>query len=243
MKTLRALHFCAVAAAVTIGASFLINGKTAEFLSRTFSTPEQRQSVVRVDAEHTNGNGDKGSGVLIRSDLVLTAHHVIRDAKSDTKVIVTFKGGLKREAEILKTSKKWDLALLQFDSVLYTPARPAKHAAIKQQVVTVCGFPGGNDYEEVIGRVVGFRSPDRTSEPNLFVVNNRCESGMSGGPVFNDGGDVVGTLFGTLRFANCTGLDAIKEFIHEQSIPRQDHRRDIAGPPEFDEGDTHDSED
>jgi len=239
MKFFKALKFCAFAAFATVGVSFLINEDSADFLSRAFITPEQRQSVVRVDVDHTNGNTDKGSGVLIRADLVLTADHVVRDAKSGSKVIITFKGGLRREAEILKTSKLWDLALLQFDSVLYTPAKPAKMTAIKQQVVTICGFPHGGDYVEAIGRVVGFRSPDRTSKPNLFVVNQACESGMSGGPVFNDSGDVVGTLFGSLRFANCTGLDVIKEFIHEQPIPRQDRKRTPKEHGEPDGGDSH----
>jgi len=242
MKTLKALKFCTLAIFATVGVSYLFNEDSVQLLSRAFITPEQRQSVVRVDVDHTNGNTDKGSGVLIRADLVLTADHVVRDAKSDSKVIITFKSGLKREGEILKTSKKWDLALIQFDSVLFTPARPAKRAAIKTQTVTICGFPGGGDYVEAIGRVVGFRSPDRTSEPHLFVVNHKCESGMSGGPVFNDSGDVVGTLFGSLRFANCTGLDVIKEFLHEQPIPRQDRRPTLPSFGPSDESNSHSTE-
>lgn len=241
MKQLQALKFCAVAAAATVGFSFLVNEKSAEFLSRAFITPEQRQNVVRVDVDHKNGNTDKGSGVLIRSDLVLTAHHVVRDRRNDSTVVVRFKGGIRREAKVLRESKKWDIALLQFDSVLFTPARPAERSVIKQQTVTICGFPGGGDYAEAIGRVVGFRSPDRTSDPDLFVVNQKCESGMSGGPVFNESGEVVGTLFGTLRFANCTGLDIIKEFLYERPIPRQDRQRAITIPSEVDGINPHDT--
>ena len=243
MKFVKAFKFCAVATFATVCISFLINEENAQFLSRAFITPEQRQSVVRVDVDHENGNSDKGSGVLIRSDLVLTAQHVVRDRRSDSTVTVRFKGGLVREAKVLRESKKWDIALLQFDSVLYTPAQPAQRSAIKQQSVIICGFPKGGDYVEAVGRVVGFRSPDRTSDPDLFVVNHKCESGMSGGPVFNESGEVVGTLFGTLRFANCTGLDIIKEFLHEQSIPRQDRAgRNLARPGPSDESDPHSTE-
>ena len=84
---------------------------------------------------------------------------------------------------------------------------------IKNQDVVICGFPKGNDYDEVRGRVVAFRSPTMDGEDTLFIVSNRAVSGMSGGPVLNMGGEVVGVLFGSLRFANCTGLDAIKAFL------------------------------
>jgi hypothetical protein len=90
---------------------------------------------------------------------------------------------------------------------------PAKRSVIKDQDVVICGFPKAGDYDEVRGRVVGFASPTRNSEDTLFTVSERAESGMSGGPVFNMNGDLVGVLFGSLRYANCTGLDAIKAFL------------------------------
>lgn len=214
------------AAAILVSAAIGLVANESHMLGKMFSTPDQPQSVVRVHCEHPNGNGEHGSGVLIRSDLVLTAQHVVRDRGNTGEVTVEFKSGLKRVAEVIKEDKTLDVALLQFDSVFYIPARPADKAAVKQQPVTICGFPKNAEYAEKAGRVVGFRSPTKTSEPTLFVVSNRCESGMSGGPVFDAEGRVVGTLFGTLRFANCTGLDAIKEFIHAQPIPRQDRRED-----------------
>lgn len=193
-------------------------------LSKMLLTPKQPQCVVRVKAERSN-ESDLGTGVLISSDLVLTAHHVVRQGG---KVTVEFKSGLTREAKVVKTSNLWDLALLQFDSVLYIPVQLADKAAVKQDVITIGGFPGSKEYTERSGRVVGFRSPDRNSDDFIFVVGNRCESGMSGGPAFKDG-KLVGILFGTLRFANCTGLEAIKEFIYEQSISRQDRTSNSTG--------------
>ncbi|MCI0564664.1 MAG: serine protease [Nitrososphaera sp.] len=222
MKYLRALKFCSFAILATLMVSLVNESKV---LSLSFEDIEQPQSVVRVECNHPMMT-EKGSGVLIRSDLILTAHHVIRDGltsgilKEDATVNVIFKNGLTRSANVIRFSKKWDLALLQFESVLIMPARPADSAAVRDQEVTVCGFPNGGDYQERAGRVVGFRSPDQTSKPGIFVVSNKCESGMSGGPVFDFNGDVVGILFGTLQFANCTGLEAINEFINE-SIPRE----------------------
>lgn len=240
MKTqlLRGAKFSGVALIATFVLGYLTTSDN-NFLGKSFlGAAEQPQSVVRVHAEHNDaeGNTEHGSGVLIRSDLVLTAHHVVRDILTrdgtvveGAKVKIEFKGGLTREANVLKFSKEWDLALLQFDSVFIVPARPAKKPAVKEQTVTICGFPGNGEYEERIGRVVGFRSPTISSKPNLFVVSVRCESGMSGGPVFNENGEVVGTLFGTLRFANCTGLEAIEEFINEQPVPRQRAFTEVPG--------------
>ena len=231
MKAAQGFKYC-LAAAFVVG---LVGGLSqSDRLGKTFSTLEQPPCVVRVRAEHQNGETEHGSGVLIRSDLVLTAHHVVRD-RGTAPVLIEFKGGLVRKCEVIKENKKWDLALLQFDSVLFVPARPADKAAVKKQKVTICGFPGAGGYAEKEGRVVGFRSPDQESDPYLFVVSNRCESGMSGGPVFNQDGLVVGTLFGSLKFANCTGLDAIKEFINEQPMRRFHGIQNDSG--EFDESD------
>lgn len=184
-------------------------------LAKTFLGDTQPSSVVRVTVDH-GMEADKGSGCLIRADLILTCHHVIRDFKPGSKVTVEFKDGLVREATIDKVNKTIDLALLRIEPVIIPAASPARRAAIKRQEVVISGFPGGGGYSEVRGRVVGFRSSSpRQPEPEFFVVNNRAKSGMSGGPVFNMGGEVVGVLFGSVQFANCTGLDAIKSFLSD----------------------------
>ena len=176
---------------------------------------EQPQSVVRVEADHPDAV-EKGSGVLIRSNQVLTAHHVIRNAKTRSTIKIIFKNGTEREAKVLKSSKLWDIVLLEFEPVLIPPASLAKRPAVKGEKVVICGFPGGKDYAERGGRVSGFRHPDKNAEPHLFEANVECESGMSGGPAFNERGEIVGTLFGTLRYANCTGLQPIMELLNEQ---------------------------
>lgn len=228
-RIFRALKFSAFAVATAAVIGFVATPDTATYLGKAFGVGKQPQSVVRVHSNHNDrdSNSEHGSGVLIRSDLVLTAHHVVRDIltkdgtlKNGATVEIEFKNGLTKSGSVVKYSKDLDLALLQFDSVLFVPARPADRPAAKEQPVTICGFPKNGEYDERSGRVVGFRGSTRTSKPDLFVVNIRCDSGMSGGPVFNPDGEVVGTLFGTLRFANCTGLDAIREFINED-VPRQ----------------------
>jgi hypothetical protein len=38
---------------------------------------------------------------------------------------------------------------------------------------------------------------------------------MKGGPVLDEAGDMVGILSGTFAYSNCTGLEAIKDFLSD----------------------------
>jgi S1-C subfamily serine protease len=200
---------------VIIGVIISMYGAQSDLTGKVYSnaTP-QPAFVVKVHVERDSG-GELGSGCLIRSDLVLTCHHVIRDARPGDRITVRFKSGDVSAALVDRVDKTQDLALLRISPVIIPAARPARRGVIKDQDVVICGFPGGSDYQEIRGRVVGFRSPTRGGNDTLFLVSERAESGVSGGPVLNMGGEVVGVLFGSLRFANCTGLEAIKEFLKD----------------------------
>jgi S1-C subfamily serine protease len=209
MKYLKAFGLCLV----TITGAAVIGTHTCDLSGTCYAGDgEQPACCVRVDVLGSRG-GEHGTGTLVRPDLVLTAHHVIRDSRPGDRIRVTFRDGFERDASVVKVDRTQDLAALAIEPVIYPAARPAKRSVIKDQDVVICGFPKAGDYDEVRGRVVGFASPTRNSEDTLFTVSERAESGMSGGPVFNMNGDLVGVLFGSLRYANCTGLDAIKAFL------------------------------
>ncbi len=187
--------------------------------SKIFLGDSQPAYVVNVTVAYNtlDQEQDQGTGTLIRSDLVLTCHHVVRDARPGDRVFVTFKHGMEREALVIKTDKDLDLAVLRIDPVITAAARASRKAAIKNQEVVIGGFPTVDKYQEIRGRVAGFRDATRNSPgKELFIVSQRSagmSGGMSGGPVFNMGGEVVGVLFGNLRYAHCTGLEAIKTFM------------------------------
>ncbi len=183
-------------------------------LSLVWTETEQPLSVVKIIVESRN-TMDFGSGCLIRGDMILTADHVVRDYLPGDKLSIEFRDGLIREGYIIKTDSIWDLAAIGIKPVLYPVARPAVKPVIKGQTVKICGFPHGADFHQVRGKVSGFRSPKRNGPDYIFVANQRVIEGMSGGPVFNDGGEVVGILWGNRRFAHCTGLEAIRNFLEE----------------------------
>lgn len=185
-------------------------------LSKTFLGDSQPVYVVNVIVQHNNRNQETehSSGTLIRSDLVLTCHHAIRDTRPGDRVFVRFKHGMEKDAVVIKTDKDLDLAILRIEPVITAAARPARKVAIKNQDVVIGGFPSAGEYREVRGTVIGFRDATKNSPgKEFFLVNQRAASGMSGGPVLNVSGEVVGVLFGSLRYANCTGLAAIKTFL------------------------------
>lgn len=205
-------YICGIAVGLAIAAVWMTD--TDQLLGKSFLYESQPINVVRVDDEHVRNNQtDKGSGCLIRGDLVLSAYHVVRDHRAGDKVKIRFSTDLVREGTIIKVDPKWDLSLIRIKPVLYPVVRPAGKSVMKGQTVNICGFPHGNEYAERRARVQGFRSPGPRDPQHMFTVRVRSESGMSGGPVFNDGGELVGVLFGTGTYSNCTGLQAIARFL------------------------------
>ncbi len=141
-----------------------------------------------------------GSGVIIAKQeqtyYVLTAKHVV--ATEDEYEIVT----ADRQRYILNYSlvKKLpniDLALIQFNSdreyklAQLTDSKQAKPGT----VVHIYGFP--NPGREIKERIPQFTSGEITANSPLkdgyaLVYNNVTRAGMSGGPILNEDGMVVG---------------------------------------------------
>lgn len=157
--------------------------------------------------------GARGSGTLIRGDMVLTSYSIVSKRKNGEAVTVTFQDGFQREASIVKTDPILGLALLRIKPVLYPSAAPAMLGTVKRDTVTIYGFSAGEISAQVIGRVVAFRSIRRKGPRELFLVNNKSLPGMVGGPVLNSSGDMVGILYGSWVYSNCTNLVTIQKFL------------------------------
>ena len=87
-----------------------------------------RAAVVRVECRHNARVSFKGSGVLVRWGkriVVLTARHVVKDAKS---VIVQFYNGKRYRAKVLKVNARWDCAVLDIGGVAPDGIKPAEFA-------------------------------------------------------------------------------------------------------------------
>jgi serine protease Do len=139
-----------------------------------------------------------GAGILLRANsdgyLFATAHHVVdgenwRDGKN-SRALVAMASGVWAGADVIARHKSLDLALL------WIP-RQAGHAefvqpitaAIEGEPVFVIGHPKGLKFTLSSG-MVSRREP----EVGLLQISAPVSPGNSGGPVFDDRGNLIGIV-------------------------------------------------
>ena len=136
-----------------------------------------------------------GSGFSILPNLIVTNRHVVEGAKAkDIKII-------KKSAVIqpikLDIDPVYDLAVLYVDDIL-EPFRLGEFESVSpgEQVITI-GFPApkSNSFSENIyiskGMVNSIRNYGELSD-RVIYIDSKINSGMSGGPLINDLGEVIG---------------------------------------------------
>lgn len=136
-----------------------------------------------------------GSGVLVHVDgWIVTAAHVVEEADL---IEVEFVDGPKTTAQIVSLSRTEDIALLKTESV---PKKPTVAAlgdsdALKPGMrLFAIGTPLGLTHTVTSGVVSALRTDtSRGLHPSrLLQTDVPINQGNSGGPLFNEAGDVVG---------------------------------------------------
>jgi S1-C subfamily serine protease len=146
-------------------------------------TPATFEAVVKVMAPP----GGLGTGVVLPGGVVLTAAHVVKDAKS---LSITPPSGKIHKAEVLWASAEYDLALLKTDADLPAANLTCDAAKIGDTVRAV-GTPLGNEFISSYGHIAGAPRAVGTVK-SVYMVDLTIVMGNSGGPLFNDAGEVVG---------------------------------------------------
>ena len=151
--------------------------------------------------EHDRGYDIKvdvgtGSGILVHQDgFIVTAAHVVEGAMA---IMVAFKDGTQTPADVISLSRTEDLALLK----VYEVPKGVKPAVlgdsdglkVGQQVFSI-GAPLGLEHTLTSGVVSGVRHDSRQrglTPGNVIQTDAALNQGNSGGPLFNDKGEVVG---------------------------------------------------
>lgn len=139
-----------------------------------------------------------GSGTLIdvrdNFGLVITNWHVVRDA-SDT-IEVVFPDGFTSKARALKVDADWDLAaLVVWRPKHIEPVSIAAEAPRPGDGLTICGYGQGN-YRCATGRCTQYYAPRLDFPRHMVELDVEARQGDSGGPIFNDRGELAGVLFG-----------------------------------------------
>jgi S1-C subfamily serine protease len=145
-------------------------------------------SLVKIRAVGEDGSRSAGSGVVIATDLVATACHVVRDAQS----IDVIHGRGQHRASIESGSLVHDLCLIRVPELDLpaVPIRSSKTLRIGERVVAV-GYPAGDDLTARDGVVEGLY---RYDGGDVIRTSSRFDAGESGGGLFDDEGSLVGFL-------------------------------------------------
>lgn len=160
------------------------------------------RAVVRVNGREGVSAIVRGSGVVIRycgRQVILTAAHVVRGVNH---VIIRLVNGKTYEAAVLAKDDTYDIAVLSIAEPVEDSAEVAYGAGATPEggaTLISCGYGPDDRLAVCRGVVNGYRMVSRN--PNgprdWIAVSGRARGGDSGGPIFNEAGEVVGILWGT----------------------------------------------
>ena len=158
-----------------------------------------RSSVVKVLGTAC-GLGVQGSGWVAGEGLVVTNAHVV--AGQDDTTVQLGDGAERHDAEAIWFDPKSDLALLRSSGISGAPDLPLEPDARSGTSAAVLGFPENGSYDvqparlgqskTVTSRDAYGRGPVRR---RITALRGLVRSGNSGGPMVNEKGEVVTTIF------------------------------------------------
>lgn len=133
-----------------------------------------------------------GTAFFISNDgYLLTNHHVIKDA---TKVSITLNDRREYDAVVVGSDQRTDVALLKVKGANFPALKIGNVDQLKVgQPVLAIGSPFGFDYSASAG-IVSAKSRSMSNETAVPFIQTdvALNPGNSGGPLFNDRGEVVG---------------------------------------------------
>lgn len=185
------------------------------------------QSVVRI-VNHVGKEQSIGSGTLIhrRADygVVLTCAHIFSDDVGE--LIVFFDGGAARVAQVLAIDEKNDLASLLVarppsDAVALAKALPAHGSPLAS-----CGFGSQGEFLVNRGQALGQVTLEDGEPEGVVELSGAARQGDSGGPIFDDRGQLVAVIFGSDgHVVDGTHCGVIRPFLAKHPISRELTRR------------------
>ncbi len=152
------------------------------------------RAVLPVAVE-LDGGGRRGSAVVLEQDLLVTAAHVVLDARSVTVTVADQHLG----ARVVFIDVARDVAVLRVDGLDVEPSD--LHDTHEGAQGFIAGYPGWSGDGPGALAVSGFRAAPELSisfgrsDPwPARLVAGDVQDGNSGGPLVDDGGGVVGIV-------------------------------------------------
>jgi hypothetical protein len=172
------------------------SGPTGYAWSQPSSPPNIHPAVARIVAPG-NGSISYGSGTLVYTDdqsgLVVTNWHVVNEATGP--ISVHFPDGFYSLGSVQQVDRDWDLAAISIRKPNAQPVRLANEPPRPGEMLTIAGY-GAGSYRAASGRCTQYVAPGTTFPYEMVEVEVSARQGDSGGPIFNDKGELAGVLFG-----------------------------------------------
>lgn len=177
--------------------------------SAAMSAVAECQSERRGGSSSPESKGaSSGTGFFITSNgHILTNQHVV---KGCSKVDLRQPGGVTYSGRIMATDEQTDLA------VIATNMKPPAVASLRSDVrlgenISVFGFPLGDSLSTTGNFTVGYVTSlaGMRDDSSKIQISAPIQPGNSGGPVFDNRGNVVGIIVATATtaiMANATGV-------------------------------------
>lgn len=161
-------------------------------------------SVVKITAKTPQGPV-QGSGFVVDSSkgYILTASHVVAQAYPNS-IEIEFRGKSPRRATMVASYSTADIALIHTDTVASPQLRFAPPAS--GSTVFAVGYVG-DSYTHIPNRVID-RVLDNAGWTSL-VTDARARGGMSGGPLVNRCGELVGIITNAVFSPRATGRTVV----------------------------------
>jgi serine protease Do len=173
--------------------SSTLSGQPAGRAQSLFSNNKASVMQIRVMDTAANNKSSTGSGFLVDDNgLIATNYHVIAsaiDAPEKYRIEVLRRDESVLVAEVKNVNIVSDLALLQIEPPGAAALILAKGASVKGDTVYSMGFPHDLGITLIPGTYNGLAPHSATQRIHF---SGSLNAGMSGGPAFNDQGEVIG---------------------------------------------------
>ena len=211
-----ALALCMVLGATAVLADSTVLTPVREVSTLTEVTPQERtaedcyavakDSVLYIRSHYASGTlKATGSGFVVTPEgLALTAAHVV---DKGARVTALLPDGTELEAAVVSCDNDTDVAVLRLPVGQYPALELADTAPAGGAVIRAMGYPIKDTLMITEGIVA---APEGTvSGKTRMLVTCDLVNGMSGGPVFDRFGQVVGLCSGSVRTMDGIHLSAL----------------------------------